>query len=77
MTGDWFQICPFNYEGQGIDAMTECSMEYNSSKEAKEAAQKILRQYAEIERVWVRKINHGHMRTVVMMEREITQGVNQ
>ncbi len=69
MSGDWFQVCAFNFEGVGIDAITEATINYDSAKEAKMAARKILNQYGEIERVWVRKINAGHMRTVSMETR--------
>ena len=65
------QICAFNYEGVGIDAITETSLWYESPKEGKEAARKILDRYCEIAAVWVRKINAGHMRTVAFVKREV------
>ena len=60
------QLCAFNYEGQGVDAITEASLWYDTPKAGREAARAILTKYGEIERVWVRKINAGHLRTVSM-----------
>lgn len=64
------QLCAFNFEGIGVDAVTETDLWYDSPKAGREAAQAILAKYCEIERVWVRKIKpHGHMRTVSMEAR--------
>lgn len=63
------QICAFNFEGVGIDSITETYEWYDSPKAGKEVARALLVKYAELERVWVRKINAGHMRTVAMVTR--------
>ena len=60
------QICAFNHEGVGIDAITETSLWYETPKAGKAAAQAILAKYGEVGSVWVRKINAGHLRTVSM-----------
>lgn len=64
------QLCAFNFEGLGIDAMTETDVWYETPKAGKDAARAILTKHAEVYSVWVRKINAGHLRTVCMMTRE-------
>ena len=63
------QICAFNHKGQGIDAITETTVFYDSPAAGRAAASAILAKYGEIAAVWVRKINNGHMRTITMVRR--------
>lgn len=63
------QICAFNSDGVGIDSITETLAWYDSPKAGRIAARGLLDKYAEIDRVWIRKINAGHLRTVAMVTR--------
>ena len=68
--GAEIQLCAYDVDGAGLDALPEVLKWYPTPKAGRDAARLLLASNLAVTAVWVRKIRDGKMRTVAMVTRE-------
>ena len=66
-------ICAFDATGAGVDVGPEQQVFYDTPRAAREASQNLFRRAPEVHKIWIRRINAGHLRTIAMLTRDVVR----